>query len=869
MGISVGKGKRGVTQVSSQNQVNNSESQIPKKKFSIFGKKPIQQQKDFNNQGKKEPFDNAADSDDDFYEPTEKPDINRHDQNQLYITTKNSPQDSIQYEVTNKNFNPQSIEDVQHNYSFIKDNQGLSTVNKPIVQNQEEEIMSYLKINSKQYLNVIGVNYAGVEEVVIKKSVIDTNTAKSEMMKQMVFTGMMSETQQLKLLQSDKYIAQVKEEIIEYDHSSNLINDYLVIVERARFSLNDLLKIWNDEDLRSRYYEFYSPEKLAYYFYQAMQIMAYLHQRNVYYGDMKPHNLLVFKDQLVKVGDLGITMRLDTSIPDDQKAYYFKGMSLQHASQKTINDFHKTVPQSKKELLKCDIYSIISTFQKCIEYTHKLDEKFENKNMCQEIVNDLMSSQDLIDTLKKWSKNIMQNQSFVKNLITQMKDENKVEAVYHIFYLTKYKLILEGQLLPIIQDCENEKNMQKLFIQIDRLDKMKNYFDICDFINFDNSLPLQQTEALMMDLDFKQLVIDILSALKNVQYTNDQLKGLDKSFDKRKKFLFPLKFARSRSNVGTDQKDPDFLTLYEFSDLENIDQKNSLLRKKCNKAVYHMSLSFGSPEFFFQYMFNIDIEKLSQQKDFFANNYVNQAFLYIGLLKWWDKLDRALEESQIWLQKYRDLCGDSYITTLQLFGLVGELMIGVDQKKGLQLNHEGLNFLIKYSKLNLNAQTDFLFLLQHYKLHHIIPDHFPPFYHLLPFDKQLYSSLLYSVFLGIFEESIVIQTIEYIQTEIDLKDPEIRNNTMHIHNWDFLNSIIGDHDQFKIFMRYFESINITSSTIAFHNQTFDFEKEYEDNAWNMRYFLSRTKSLFNKVQEFKENKNQQSQINNIALQTEQ
>eukprot|EP00347_Sterkiella_histriomuscorum_P014088 403362209 len=315
--------------------------------------------------------------DEDYYEPTEKPEVNRYNKAPQYVTTKSSaPQDNQIYQVTNKNFNPKTIQDFQGNYLMINVNQGISIrdifekynrdFNKEqdkiylrckenqtillraisqnqVVQNKEEDIMNYLKINSKQYQNVIGVNeiakggesivfrldYAGVDEVVIKKSVNEIKEDSKEMDKQMVFTGMMSETQQLKFLKSDKYIAQVKEEIIEYDPQSQLINDYLVIVERARFSLNDLLKIWNDEDLRSRYYEFYSPEKLAYYFYQTIQILAYLHQRDVYYGDMKPHNLLVFKDQLVKVGDLGITMKLDNSIPDDQKAYFLKGLTFQ------------------------------------------------------------------------------------------------------------------------------------------------------------------------------------------------------------------------------------------------------------------------------------------------------------------------------------------------------------------------------------------------------------------------------------------------------------------------------------------------------------------------------------------------------------
>lgn len=36
--------------------------------------------------------------------------------------------------------------------------------------------------------------------------------------------------------------------------------------------------------------------------------MYYLHEHNIYYGDMKPENLLVFRDLSVRLGDLGVSM---------------------------------------------------------------------------------------------------------------------------------------------------------------------------------------------------------------------------------------------------------------------------------------------------------------------------------------------------------------------------------------------------------------------------------------------------------------------------------------------------------------------------------------------------------------------------------
>ena len=53
---------------------------------------------------------------------------------------------------------------------------------------------------------------------------------------------------------------------------------------------------WLKEEKRVKRREFYSKEKLAYYCFQAMKALNYLHSRNIYYGDMKPENLLVFRN---------------------------------------------------------------------------------------------------------------------------------------------------------------------------------------------------------------------------------------------------------------------------------------------------------------------------------------------------------------------------------------------------------------------------------------------------------------------------------------------------------------------------------------------------------------------------------------------
>jgi serine/threonine protein kinase len=41
-----------------------------------------------------------------------------------------------------------------------------------------------------------------------------------------------------------------------------------------------------------------------------MQVLFYLNNKNIYYGDMKPENILIFKDYKVKLGDFGCSFIL-------------------------------------------------------------------------------------------------------------------------------------------------------------------------------------------------------------------------------------------------------------------------------------------------------------------------------------------------------------------------------------------------------------------------------------------------------------------------------------------------------------------------------------------------------------------------------
>jgi serine/threonine protein kinase len=84
-----------------------------------------------------------------------------------------------------------------------------------------------------------------------------------------------------------------------------------------------------------------------------MEAMAYLHQNNIYYGDMKPENLLLFKDYKIKLGDLGISLKIPASI-NEETTLYLKGLTVLYSLPEMSKLYYDDKPVTVKELMLND-----------------------------------------------------------------------------------------------------------------------------------------------------------------------------------------------------------------------------------------------------------------------------------------------------------------------------------------------------------------------------------------------------------------------------------------------------------------------------------------------------------------------------------
>ena len=68
--------------------------------------------------------------------------------------------------------------------------------------------------------------------------------------------------------------------------------------------------------------------KWYYYVLLCAKTLNYVHSRGVIYGDMKPHNILMFRDRSFKIGDFGISTVIEKG---RNTGYTLKGLSLAYA----------------------------------------------------------------------------------------------------------------------------------------------------------------------------------------------------------------------------------------------------------------------------------------------------------------------------------------------------------------------------------------------------------------------------------------------------------------------------------------------------------------------------------------------------------
>ena len=133
----------------------------------------------------------------------------------------------------------------------------------------------------------------------------------------------------MKAIFQDDYVLEVKEELIEINPETVQLVCYAAVIERHKYSLHELATyenkngvekfgVWLDKPKSIDEKEVFSIQKYRFYFYQCLKALNYIHSNCMYYGDLRPHNVLIMKNQKVKFGDFHLSLYF-TSFDDEFK----------------------------------------------------------------------------------------------------------------------------------------------------------------------------------------------------------------------------------------------------------------------------------------------------------------------------------------------------------------------------------------------------------------------------------------------------------------------------------------------------------------------------------------------------------------------
>lgn len=102
-----------------------------------------------------------------------------------------------------------------------------------------------------------------------------------------------------------------------------------------------------------------------------MEALWYMHINKVYFGDMKPENLLVFRDYKVKLGDFGVSIKFPDTMNKDYEIF-LKGLTREYALPAIQEKFDNGLSVTVKDLSLNDNYVLWVTFK-------KIEDMFQDK----------------------------------------------------------------------------------------------------------------------------------------------------------------------------------------------------------------------------------------------------------------------------------------------------------------------------------------------------------------------------------------------------------------------------------------------------------------------------------------------------------